>query len=151
MSGLTDGPDGPDPRTGATDTRPVLLNRLKSHPAPRFLVVGGLTFAVDITALKIGHDLLGLKLPLATGAAFALAFAVNFGLSRQWVFASTQDALVHRQLVRFVLLALANLVSTLLIVVGLVHLGVYYLIAKIIAVAVNACANFVLYRHWVFA
>ena len=129
---------------------PVLLNWISSHHAPRFVIVGGLTLAVDITALKIGHDFLGLSLPVATVAALALAFVVNFGLSRQWAFASAENTIVRRQLVRFVLLVAANLASTLLIVTGLVHLSVYYLSAKLIAVAVNSCANFVLYRRWVF-
>jgi len=151
MGGRRDGQDGRDRGTAPPKTKTAMLNRLKSHPAPRFAVVGGLIFGIDITALKVGHDLLDLTLPLATAAAFGLAFLVNFALSRQWVFASSDDSRIHRQIVRFVLLAAANFVSTLLIVLGLAHLGVYYLIAKTIAVAVNACANFILYRRWVFA
>ena len=150
MSGFVGGPSEPDIPSTATEGRPVLLNWLTSHPAPRFVVVGGLTLVVDITALKIGHDFLGVSLPFATVSAFALAFVVNFGLSRQWAFVSGRDKIVHRQLVRFVILVAANLVSTLLIVIGLVHLSFYYLNAKLIAVAVNSCANFVLYRRWVF-
>jgi putative flippase GtrA len=147
VKGSRDEPDRPD---SSTAPRSVLLTWVTSHPAPRFVVVGGLTLVVDISALKVGHDFLGLSLPLATASAFALAFVVNFGLSRQWAFASAEETLVRRQLVRFVLLVAANLASTLLIVVGLVHLSVYYLSAKLIAVAVNSVANFVLYRRWVF-
>lgn len=150
MSGLAVSSDEPDLPNGSTRASAVLMNWLTSHPAPRFVVVGGLTFLVDITALKIGHDFMGLSLPLATVSAFSLAFLVNFQLSRQWAFTSAEDTLVRRQLVRFVVVVVANLVSTLLIVLGLVHLSVYYLSAKIIAVAVNSCANFVLYRRWVF-
>lgn len=123
---------------------------LRSHPAPRFLVVGGLTFLVDISGLKIGHDVLGLSLAAATAAAFALAFVVNFGLSRQWVFVGGRQADARWQAVRFTILVAANLVSTLIVVVGLAQLGVYYLLAKLVAAAVNAGANFFLYRRWVF-
>ncbi len=128
----------------------ALFRWLGSHPAPRFLIVGGLTFVVDVSSLKVGHDGVGLSLPVATVAAFALAFVVNFGLSRQWVFVAGRQADARRQALRFTVLVLANLLSTLVIVVGLAQLGVYYLVAKIIATAVNAVANFFLYRRWVF-
>jgi putative flippase GtrA len=44
-----------------------------------------------------------------------------------------------------------NFLSTLGIVVGLTAAGLYYLLAKLIAVALNAGINFLAARHWVFA
>jgi putative flippase GtrA len=44
-----------------------------------------------------------------------------------------------------------NVASTLVIVLGLTHLGLYYLLSKLIAVAVNATINFTAGRYWVFA
>jgi putative flippase GtrA len=38
-----------------------------------------------------------------------------------------------------------------LIVAGVHRLGVYYLLAKLVAIAVNAMVNFVAARFWVFA
>src|SRR6185369_5587189 len=64
------------------------LTRLSQHSAVRFLIVGGLTFTVDETALFVLHGVIGLWLGLATVLAFAFAFGVNFGLNRVWVFAS---------------------------------------------------------------
>jgi putative flippase GtrA len=43
-----------------------------------------------------------------------------------------------------------NLGLTLGIVTGLSSLGVYYLIAKVIAVVIGAGINFTGYRKWVF-
>jgi putative flippase GtrA len=123
---------------------------LRRHEAPRFLVSGGLTFVADIGTLKLLHGILGVQLLTATTVAFMVAFAVNFTLSRQWTFTAGRDRPAHWQAVKFGALVAANLASTLLIVGGLAAAGTYYLLAKIIATAVNAIANFFLYRHWVF-
>jgi len=125
-------------------------SRLRQHEAPRFLVSGGLTFLADIGTLKLLHGVLGVGLLWATTLAFAVAFVVNFTLSRQWTFPSGRDRPPHWQAVKFGALVVANLAATLVIVGGLAAAGLYYLLAKIIATAVNAVANFFLYRHWVF-
>jgi putative flippase GtrA len=124
---------------------------LREHPAPRFVVTGGLTLCVDLIALRIAHGTLGVPLAYATAAAFGLAFVVNFTLSRQWAFVSGRDGRAHHQAIRFLILVLINLVTTLAIVTGLAALGLNYLLAKLIATALNAVGNFVAYRRWVFA
>ena len=40
---------------------------------------------------------------------------------------------------------------TLAIVTGLTAAGMYYLLAKFVAIVVIACINYVAYRTWVFA
>jgi putative flippase GtrA len=123
---------------------------LRHHQAPRFLVSGGITFVADIGTLKLLHGVLGMELLTATTIAFAVAFVVNFTLSRQWTFSSGRHRPAHRQAVKFGALVAANLASTLLIVGGLSAVGVYYLATKVVATGVNAVANFFLYRQWVF-
>ena len=52
--------------------------------------------------------------------AFAIAFLVNFTAARQWAFASTaRGGNTRRQLRRYLVLVGLNLLSTLVIVVGL--------------------------------
>jgi putative flippase GtrA len=52
---------------------------------------------------------------------------------------------------RYLSLTVANLLSTVALV-GVLHwLGVFYLLAKVVAIAVNAVANFFAYERWVFA
>jgi putative flippase GtrA len=126
--------------------------RLRHHPAPRYLVAGGATFLVDVGSLRVFHGALGIALAPATVFAFAIAFLVNFTAARQWAFAATaRSGRARLQLVRYIALVGLNLVSTLVIVVGLSAAGMNYLWAKVVAACVNAVANFFIYRHWVFA
>ena len=123
---------------------------IRHHPLPRFLVTGGVTAAVDLGALAWLHG--GLHLPVAasTALAYACAFAVNFSLSRRWAFAAGRSGRARRQVARYLLLVGVNLVLTVAIVSGLTAAGLYYLAAKLVAIAVLAVGNFFTYRHWVF-
>jgi putative flippase GtrA len=136
----------------APTRRVTAIDQLRHHPAPRFLVAGVATFMVDIGSLRILHGSFGIALLPATAMAFAIAFLVNFTAARQWAFASTaRGGNTRRQLQRYLVLVGLNLLSTLVIVVGLSAGGLNYLWAKAIAAGVNAVANFFVYRHWVFA
>jgi putative flippase GtrA len=74
---------------------------------------------------------------------------VNYSLNRNWTFKSQRD---HRQtMVRYAVMLTVNVVLTLLIVLVLTHNGVYYLLSKLIAVAIIASINFFAGRHWVFS
>ena len=135
------------------------LTRLSQHSAVRFLIVGGLTFTVDETALFVLHGVIGLWLGLATVLAFAFAFGVNFGLNRVWVFASgrsggtpssSSEPVLGRQLGRYLLLVAVNLLATFLFVPGLTALGVYYLVSKAVVAGVLAIMNYIVSRVWIF-
>ncbi len=139
-------PAGMGSDTGAAGLRV----HLRHHPAPRFLVIGGLSYLVDIAVLKLLHGEAHVALLAAATVSFAVASLVNFALNRQWVFATGRGGRAHRQLVRFYVLVGLNLLSTLLIMGGLAAVGVYYLLAKTIAIVANAVANFFAYRRWVF-
>jgi putative flippase GtrA len=126
------------------------VREVLQHPFPRFVISGGTTFIVDLGLLKLLHGYEHMALLPATTIAFLISFSVTFLISRHWTFPSGRAGRTHHQAIRFAILVGGNLVTTLLIVGGLVALGLYYLLAKVIAVALNAGANFLLYRHWVF-
>jgi putative flippase GtrA len=139
-------------RGRATPRVGVLTRTLRQHPAPRFLVVGFVTFLVDIGSLELLHGVFRVGLALSTVIAYGIAFSVNFLASRQWTFATTAlGSKAQRQLLRYLVLVVINLCVTLLIVVGLSAAGVSYLLAKVISVCLIAVGNFFAYRHWVFA
>ncbi|URN06434.1 GtrA family protein [Actinomadura madurae] len=121
---------------------------LLTHSAIRYLIIGGLSFAVDFGVLFVAHGMLDVRLPVATTAAFLTSFAVNFGLNRVWSFGSRSP--VGRQLVRYVSLVVVNTVVTVLLVSGLAAVGVQYLVAKTIVTAGLVALNYVAYRVWVF-
>ena len=60
------------------------------------------------------------------------------------------DGVAHQQAVRFLVSIVVNLFATLFIVGVLTSLGLYYLLAKAMAIVINAIGNFFAYRHWVF-
>ncbi len=126
------------------------LAHLRSHPAPRFILVGGVSLGADIGTLALLHGVLGMPLVPATTAAFGVSSLVNFGFNRQWVFERGRTGAAKRQVVRYYLLLGLNLLSTLLITVGLTAVGMLYLAAKLVAAVVNAVANYFVYRAWVF-
>jgi putative flippase GtrA len=127
-----------------------LAGWLRHHPLPRFLITGAMTAAVDLGALAWLHAGLHLQLAASTALAYGCAFAVNFSLSRSWAFAAGRSGRARRQLARYLLLVGVNLVLTVAIVSGLTAVGVYYLAAKLVAIALLAVGNFFTYRHWVF-
>jgi putative flippase GtrA len=133
---------------GGMRRRTGLVRALLAHSATRYLIIGGLSFAVDFGVLFVAHGMLGVALPVAAAAAFLTSFAVNFGLNRVWSFGSR--APVGRQLARYVTLVAVNTVLTVLLVSGLAAVGVQYLVAKAIVTACLVVLNYVAYRVWVF-
>lgn len=109
-----------------------------------------MTLVADIGMLALLHGALRVPLLASTTIAFAVASIVNFSFNRQWAFQGARAGRTRSQLIRFYTLVLLNLLSTVLITVGLSALGLMYLIAKLVAALVNAVANFFLYRAWVF-
>jgi putative flippase GtrA len=129
---------------------PVLSEWLLRHSMPRYLAVGGISFAIDILALKVLHGIWDLNLIAATVIAYAAAFGINFNLSRLWTFSRARESPARGQAARYTLLVLCNLLATIVIVAGLVYLGMNYLIAKVISSVVIALTNFLIARRWVF-
>lgn len=118
----------------------------------RFFLAGGASFVVDFGMLWLLHGGLAMWLPLATGLAYAAAFVVNFGLSRSWAFAAqgAGDGQLGRQLPRYIILVVFNLVVTVIGVPGLTWAGLPYLVSKLVTSGVLALINYFVSRFWVF-
>lgn len=138
-----------DPAVSPAGKSPV-VTWFRTHSAPRFVIVGGIAVFIDVGLLRLLHGDLGVQLLTATGIAYIASGVPSFLLNRYWSFQSGVDGIAHRQFARFFISMALNLLSTLLIVGLLSWLGVYYLIAKLVAIVLNAIANFFAYRHWVF-
>jgi putative flippase GtrA len=126
-----------------------VIRELLRHSAARYVLVGGLSYVTDAGGLWLLHGVAGVPLAAATTVAYAASFAVNFGLNRSVVFPG--GARMGPQLVRYVILVIANYLATMVMVLGLSGAGLNYLAAKTVTVVVLAIANYFLYRHWVFA
>jgi putative flippase GtrA len=114
----------------------------------RFALVGGLSLAADAGSLFLFHGVLDIWLSLATAMAYGVAFVVNFGLNRVWVFKANGS--IATQLGRYIALVLANLAVTVLAVQALVWATVPYMYAKLATAAVLAVVNFFVSRRWIF-
>jgi putative flippase GtrA len=124
---------------------------LARHSAPRFVIVGCVGAVLDVGLLRLCFGSLGMPLLLATAVAYVGSAGPVFVVNRQWSFGPGSGGPVHRQVLRYLSLTVANLLSTVALV-GVLHwIGVFYLLAKVVAIAVNAVANFFAYERWVFA
>lgn len=128
---------------------PGLVGRLLASGPVRFLLVGGVSAAVDTGLLWLLHGGFGVWLPLATFVGVATSNGVNFLLNRSWVFSSSSGG-AGGQLVRYFLLVGLNWLLTVLAVSALVALGANYLVARLAVLVVLTAFNFVAYRAWVF-
>lgn len=130
-------------RSRSTAHRPPLLTSLA-----RFVTSGALSVTTDFVTLWVLHSLLHVALAVSTLIGYGLSLVVNYTLNHNWVFEAGGD---HRhRLFRYAILVAFNVGSNLLFVLGLTAVGVFYLLAKVIAIAVNAGVNFLGFRHWVF-
>jgi putative flippase GtrA len=114
----------------------------------RFCLTGVCSLGADVGLLYGLHSGAGASLTLATVLGSVAAVIVNYTLNRNWTF---QAQASHGSVLGpYLLMVGINVGSTLLIVRGLTHLGLYYLVSKLVAVAVNMVINFVSARYWVF-
>ncbi len=118
------------------------------HSFAKFAVVGVIGFGTDVGLLWLLYGVLHLWLPVATGLAYLVAFAISFVLSREWVFPDTGN--MRRQVYRYCWLVAGVLLLTVLGVKAVVSLGVQYLVAKVLISGVVAVVNYVVSRWWVF-
>lgn len=123
--------------------RPSLLESLV-----RFAITGVGSLGADFAVLTLLRSLAHAPLALATLLGSAAAVLVNYTLNRNWSF---QARAGHGStLPRYAFMVGVNVGSTLLIVLVLTHVGLYYLLSKLVAVAVNAGTNFLAARYWIF-
>ena len=127
---------------------PRRMSALLRSSVVRYLVVGGLSFAVDAGILVVLREGAGAPLVLALTVAFWTALLFNFTLNRLWAFGGREDVKVS--FVKYLTLVAANYLGTVAIVKLGTGLGAHYVAAKAVATGTTVCWNYVAYRFWVF-
>ena len=115
-----------------------------------FVILGTCTFAIDLsilTALRTWAP--GLPLPVSLSIGYTCAFGLNYVLNRTMNFKS--HAPVGGQVVRFVLLTLADLGLTAVITTWLTdYVGVPFGVSRVAAACCVGLFTYVGARFWVF-
>lgn len=121
---------------------------LLEHRLVRFIIIGVLSFAVDLGLLIVLHEAVGVALWIATPIAFLVSLVFNFLLQRNWTFNATnkapKSALMYGMLVGF------NVLATDFIVLLFADLGLTYAVGKVVATVTTMTWNFFIYKFWIF-
>lgn len=118
--------------------------------AARYLIVGLLSYLIDIGTLAAAWHVFDLPLWLATTLGFWTSFVANFLLSRHWTFGATHQP-SSRQMTRYGCLVAVNYATTVFAVEALHHIGLGVLLARTVVLAVLTVWTYQVYRRWVFA
>jgi putative flippase GtrA len=121
---------------------------LAENSVVRFLLIGGLSFALDLGLLAVLHEAFGVELWIATPIAFVVSLIFNFLLQRIFTFKATNHGGVSAA--KYLLLVAFNIVVSDLIVTGFDAFGWSYIIGKATATVLTTVWNYWLYRHWIF-
>jgi dolichol-phosphate mannosyltransferase len=116
----------------------------------KFLVVGGTGVVLNNVALYAFYQLLRLPLVVASALAVTLAIANNYLLNDRWTFSRKAGSL--RRFVRFTLVSLVGLTITTATLWALVTLlGVHYLVANVVGIALGTGSNFFGNLNWTWS
>ncbi len=111
---------------------PFGLSRVVSPRFLGFAVINGFTFGVDLLVLELLHGRLGVAIGVSITVAYLIAFATSFVLNRRLNFRAHGP--LGRQVWWYAATIVVNYVVILLGVgAGLTHLGVPYMVARIVA------------------
>lgn len=132
------------------DWLPARLRRFVAPSVVGFLLIGAVTFGVDLGLIFLLHGQLGLPVWLAITLGYVTAFGLSFVLNRWLNFRSHAPA--GRQLVLYVAAIGFNYAVILLGVgAGLASIGVHYQLARLIAGACEGVFMYSVLRWVVFA
>ena len=136
-------------RTGVRSVTPFARLPVLSPGVLRFLrfgLVGSSGVAINLAALWLFHDELGLALGPAGVLAVALAIVNNFVWNNYWTFGATGFA--ARRLARFVAVSLVGMAINVTALKLLVHFGAHYLPADFAGILVATSWNFLANSRW---
>lgn len=110
----------------------------------RFGIIGVLCFIIDYMLMIILTEIAGIEYLLSSGISFTISVIVNYLLSMRFVFQSKQSANKITEFLIFVFLSIVGLgINEALMWYTVEKMGIYYMVAKIIATAVVMVYNFV--------
>ena len=130
----------------------ALIQHAKRHQQVlRFLVAGGLAFAVNIVSLYALTDFLHIHYLVSTVLAFLIAFNVSFILQKFWTFRDHSKDNVHVQLQLYLGMQLINLgLNATLMYIFVEYLHIWYVLSQTIIALILAVAAFLINKAYIF-
>lgn len=114
----------------------------------RFLIIGGISFAIDFGLLTVLHGYFLVALWIATPIAFLTSLFFNFLLQRTFTFKARNNRSVS--FLKYCILVIFNTFAADLIVNTADWLGVGYQVGKIVSTVLATIWNYFLYKNWIF-
>lgn len=126
-----------------------IKRRLSAHRTLRYLLSGGITYAVEFGTFLILYYACGLPSGVAAALSYAFAWVVNYLLAHHFVFGDYEKVL-RKSLPRYMSVALFNLLFNTFAVQFLVETGLKAYVAKFCVSALIALWTYVAYKKFVF-
>lgn len=125
----------------------MLLNR----GLPRFIVIGGICFSVNLVVLYVGTDLLGWHYMMSMLLSIMVANTLGWLLNHHWTF-SPSGLRWWTEYGRYMSVCISSsLIGALLMVFAVSLIGVHYLLANVVIAVLMLLVNFWAHRDWSFA
>ncbi len=117
--------------------------------AIRYLITGFSSAAIEFSLLFLCKDIFSLSVVVSNTIALTIVFWFNYFMNRKWSFKSTTS--LKKQLPMYLVLFIFNLGASDVIMYLLTsRLSLYYLLAKVFAIAAVMSWNFFLYRKVIY-
>ena len=124
------------------------IRRAQASRILKFACVGCIGIAVNTVVLYILSRWLGLPLVTSSAVAVELAIVSNYFINDRWTFAS--QAVSVRRFAKFNVASLSGLSVNVAAVWLLTRLGIYFLAANLIGIALGFASNYALSSVWVW-
>lgn len=114
----------------------------------RFLIVGGFSTLIQYLILVLLVQWAGVNAVLASSIGFLVSAFANYYLNYHFTFCSSNQH--GTALIKFIILASIGLALNAFIMQVLVSIGIYYLLAQVLATGLVLIWNFVGNSKWTF-
>lgn len=116
----------------------------------KYAIVGGSTFAFDLTLLWIMTEVFLIPYLVSTALAFIVAVSINYFVSRKYVFKGTSRK-IHHGYMYFILIAGGGALAVTGAVALLVTtLTLHYLVARVLVACIVGIGNYLFNLHFNF-
>lgn len=110
----------------------------------KFGFVGGTAFIIDYGIMILLTEVFGINYLISSGISFTISVIYNYVLSIKWVFDVGENRNKTQEFVVFIVLSIIGLgLNQILMWLTVEKMGIFYMLAKIIATAVVMVYNFI--------